>query len=76
MNTNQLLANLRKERDQIENAINFIERMMKKNHIKNKHEAIVEGVVEKKKKHWTQTAAGRRKMSRIQKAAWARKPRV
>lgn len=89
MTTKTLLENLRKERQELDSAIRYIERATNRSHHASKAAAIVKSVAHeksekrekhtepsaepapKKKLHWTQTPAGRRKMSRIQKASWA-----
>ncbi len=85
MTAEALLQSLRRERDQLSAAIAFIEAHLGNGARRGKATAILESIAPVKTKrgpyktkkakglHWTQTAAGKKKMARIQKAAWARK---
>ncbi len=82
MTTEKLLENLRAERTRIDSVIMYIERLLGNGRRASKAADILETVdgpkkhgpyKQKKAYHWTQTAAGKKKMARIQKAVWARK---
>lgn len=80
MTTEKLLANLRHERDVLDNVIKYIERATStKSHVAKAKDILksvandkaeVKGKYTLKGKHWTQTPAGKRKMSKIMKKAW------
>ena len=84
MTTEKLLENLRNERQQLDSVIHYIERAIShKSKVQKAHD-IVKSVAndsvsetprqkhtERKKKHWTQTPEGRKRMSKIMKKSHA-----
>jgi len=83
MTTRELLEKLRKERDQLDNAIHYIERAIShKSKVQKAHDIVAsvsndkeekKFYTKKKKIHWTQTPAGRRKMSKLMRQLHAEK---
>ena len=64
-----MLEKARKERDRWNTIVEFLESFPRVVKLTQKRKEIIKSVT-KKKKHWTQTPAGRKKMSESMKTRW------